>query len=265
MSVIESASPGKLATATQQDPLSDRATRQVTIELRRRTDSGNGLLDRLARFLPDLMRARKRLHISSRTVLYRPGDPMPYVYFPAGGVISTVLRDDEGDSSSQVSAVGAEGVAPVFALLGRRKSPLMLVQQIAGDLIQLPADALARAMRDREPLQSLILGYISYSLRAAHQAAACNALHGALSRTARALLTTADRALSEHFHMTQDTLAEMLGTPRQTVNVAMRELTRRQLIQVRRGHVQLLDRDALRSASCACYPVLSGRDWEQAI
>jgi CRP-like cAMP-binding protein len=265
MSVIEPASPGSLAPATSQDPLSARDTaRQITIEVRRRTDSGNGLLDRLARFLPELLRARRRLHIPSRTVLYRPGDPMPFVYFPAGGVISTVLRDDEGETS-QVSAVGAEGVAPVFALLGRRKSPLMLVQQVSGDVIRLPADSVARAMRDREPLQSLMLGYISYSLRAAHQAAACNALHGALSRTARALLTTADRAASEHFHMTQDVLAEMLGTPRQTVNVAIRELTRRQLIRVRRGHVQLLDRVALQSASCPCYPVLSGRNWEQAI
>lgn len=229
-----------------------------------KTNSGNGLLDRLARFLPNLPQACKRLHCPARTVLYRPGDAMPYVYFPAGGVVSTVLRDDHG-GSAQVSSVGIEGLAPVFALLGRRRSPLTLLQQVPGDLIRCPADSLARAIGEHEPLRSLILGYTAYNLRAAHQATACNALHGSLARTARALLTTADRAQSDHFQLTQDVLAEMLGTPRQTVNVAIRGLARSALVRVRRGHVQLLDRAALERVSCACYQVLSGRNWEQIV
>jgi len=224
------------------------------------TNSYNGLLDRFSRFLPE--HARKRLHMPSRTVLYRPGDPMPYVFFPAGGVISIVVRHENGECV-HVSAVGAEGVAPVFALLGKRKSPLMLVQQVAGEVIRLPTDSIARAMSENEPLQSLVFDYLAWSLRAAHQATACNALHGSLARTAQALLTTADRAQSERFYMTQDVLAEMLGTPRQTVNVAVRELARRQLVRVRRGQVELLDRAGLEAVSCPCYPVLGGLDWRR--
>lgn len=224
-------------------------------------DSCNGLLESFTRFLPNL--ARKRLHMPSRTVLYQPGDPMPYVFFPAGGVISVVVRHDNGECV-QVSAVGAEGVAPVFALLGKRKSPLMLVQQVAGAVIRLPTESIARAMSEIEPLRSLVFDYLAWSLRAAHQATACNARHGSLARTAQMLLTTADRARSARFEMTQDVLAEMLGVPRQTANVAMREIARRQLVRVRRGQIELLDRAGLESVSCPCYPMMGERNWRAA-
>lgn len=140
----------------------------------------------------------------------------------------------------------------------------MLVQQVAGEVIRLPTDSIARAMSENELLQSLVFDYLAWSLRAAHQATACNARHGSLARTAQMLLTTADRAKSARFDMTQDVLAEMLGVPRQTVNVAIRQLARKQLVRVRRGQLELLDRAGLESMSCPCYPMLGGRNWRAA-
>lgn len=225
--------------------------------------SGNGLLDRIARFVPTLRESHSRLSVPAGTLLYGPGDSMPHLFFPAGGVLVTLVSEHRGDSAEAWST-GREGVAPVFALLGVRRSPLILMQQVPGDLIRVPVAPLLRAMRERDNVRALLQGYLAYSLRASSQATACNALHSALSRTARALLTTADRAHTDKFDLTQAMLAGMLGTPRQTINVAMRELVRRQLVRVRRGQVQLLNRLALERVSCTCYSLMSGRHWEQA-
>ena len=227
------------------------------------TSSGNELLDRMARLLSSVQQTSCRLTVPAGTVLYGPEDSMPHLYFPAGGVLATLVHGHRG-ASPEAWSTGREGVAPIFALLGMRRSPLILIQQVPGDMIRVPAAPIARAMRERDNVRALLLGYLAYSLRASSQATACNALHSALSRTARALLTTADRADAEKFDLTQAMLAGMLGTPRQTINVAMRELVKRQLVRVRRGQVQLVNRLALERVSCACYTLMSGRLWEQA-
>lgn len=229
--------------------------------MRSHTDIDNILFDRLSRQLPGLLASQKRMHVPSRTVLYNAGSTMPHLYFPAGGVISAVVREREGECA-EVASIGVEGVAPLFALLGLHRCPLLLIQQVPGELIQVPAAPVVRALREHQAIQSLFHSYFAYSMRASQQNTVCNALHSALARTARALLTTADRARRDQFYLTQDMLAEMLGTPRQTVNVSIRELAKRQLLRSNRGNVQLLDREALMRASCRCYSVLAAHHWE---
>lgn len=223
--------------------------------------SGNRLFDRITRLVPTLQEFRRRLFVPSRTVLYKPGESMPYLYFPAGGVLSSLVREHEG-GSAEASSIGMEGVAPIFTLLGFHKCPMLLVQQVAGDLIRVPAAAVARAMRERERVHVLMLCYFAYKHRASNQATVCNALHSALARTARVLLTIADRTQSDQFHLTQTMLAQMLGTPRQTINVSMREMARRQLVRVSRGQVRLLNRAAIEKVSCRCYPLMNGLNWD---
>jgi len=181
---------------------------------------------------------------------------MPHLYFPAGGVLSVMVRAEEGQSV-EVATVGAEGLVPVAALLRVRRSPLLVVQQVPGDVLRVPAAPIVRAVREHDRVQTLTLCYAAYSLRVSLQATACNALHGMQQRTARWLLMTADRAGSDRFFLTQDMLAEMLGTPRQTVNVTMRTFARAGLLTVHRGRIDLLDRRALEREACDCYLLMS--------
>lgn len=218
--------------------------------------SGNGLLDRLQALAPRLATRHERSSPTVGRVLYRPGERLRRVYFPAGGVLSLIVRSADG-RTVEVATTGTEGMTPVPVVLGVRISPLFVVQQAPGEIIAISAQILQQAMRDNERVRTLVLCYGAYALRVAYQATACNALHSLAARTARWLLMSADRAGSDEFYLTQEMLAEMLGRPRQTVNVAMRPLARARLLTVRRGRIRLLDRPALERAACECYRLMS--------
>jgi CRP-like cAMP-binding protein len=72
-------------------------------------------------------------------------------------------------------------------------------------------------------------------------------------RLARWLLMSADRIGSNAVPLTQEFLAQMLGTRRSSVTVAAGVLQRAGLIAYSRGDVKIIDRPKLEEASCECY------------
>lgn len=220
------------------------------------TGTGNPLLDRLVRLVPNVTQSWKRIHAQPGAPLYRPGEPMPYLYFPAGGVLS-VVTDGVGRRSAVVATVGSEGLVPVSALLRVRSSAMLVVTQVPGDIVCVPAAPVLQAMLRDERVLALLHCYVAYFLRFALQGTACNTLHSVLARAARWLLMIGDRAASDQFFLTQELLGGLLGTPRQTVNVAMRKLAKQKLVSVSRGRVRLLDRRALERIACECYALMN--------
>ena len=88
------------------------------------------------------------------------------------------------------------------------------------------------------------------------QAAACNRLHSNEERLSRWLLMSHDRVGSDEFLITQEFLAQMLGSRRATVSLSAGMLQKAGLIRYHRGHVEIVDRPGLERTSCECYQVI---------
>jgi Mn-dependent DtxR family transcriptional regulator len=62
-----------------------------------------------------------------------------------------------------------------------------------------------------------------------------------------------DRMASDHFPLTQEFAAMMLGASRPTVTIVAGTLQKAGLITYRRGRVTIVNRRGLEAASCECY------------
>ncbi len=105
----------------------------------------------------------------------------------------------------------------------------------------------------RGPFYELLTAYAQALTGVIMQSTACNAVHSVEQRLARWLLMAHDRVGSDEFLLTQEFVAMMLGATRPTVTIVAGTLQRAGLITYHRGHVAIVDRPALESASCECY------------
>jgi CRP-like cAMP-binding protein len=216
---------------------------------------GNRLLDCFLQRESALGSDVRITRVQAGQELLQPGGTITTVFFPMGSVVSLMVRFANGESA-EVATVGSEGMVGVDAVLRTRRSPVLAMQQIEGELAQLPVARLQKAMQNNDRLLSVVSCYVAYALRAAHQSAACNALHRLEARAARWLLMTADRAGEGAFRLTQQMLADMLGVGRQSVNEVAMRLSRSGMIGYRRGYITIQHRDRLEKVACECYAKL---------
>lgn len=187
--------------------------------------------------------------------LHKPGEPVEYVYFPGGGFCSvlTVLEDGR---MVEVATIGREGMVGVFATTVRAVATSgTMVQAEMGTCYRMTSEAFRAEMDRRGAFYQLLSNYAQALLGFIMQSTACNAVHSVEQRLARWLLLAEDRVGRNEFTLTQEFVAIMLGTTRPTVTVVAGTLQRAGLIRYHRGHVTILNREKLESASCECYQV----------
>ncbi len=188
-------------------------------------------------------------------VLFEVGDKADNVYFPSSAVISVVTVMEDG-RSAESHTIGRESGVGLVNAAGDVAVQSRVFAQVAGAALRLPATALRRRLAASDTLPGLMMRHVHASLLQAQQFTACNVLHQADQRLARWLLMTADRTGSPSFALTQEYMAVMTGVQRTTVSTLANGFKERGLIRYSRGHVEILDDDGLRAASCECANVV---------
>ena len=209
--------------------------------------------------LPKLEFVRLDLHY----VLHEAGETLRSAYFCNSGMFSVLNVMPDG-KSVEVGLIGKEGFSGTPLVAGFRTSHTRTVVQADATAFRVDADVLRAALPNCPKLERQLNRYAQLLAVQVTQIAACNRLHEVNERLARWLLMTQDRVGSEHLPLTQEFLAQMLGTRRSSVTVSAGTLQKAGLIAYTRGNVTIHDRRKLEEAACDCYGLLQRqvKEWE---
>lgn len=239
------------------------------MDFKRRTGSGRSLegdnpvrRNKLLGLLPPEEMERVQPHMDQvdfafQQSVYGDNRPNEYAYFPHAGVFSMVILPHQEDGMAvEVATVGNEGMVGLPLLLGGGATPGECFCQVPGQAARIGAETFQCLIDTCPEFRRVLLRYTQALITQISQGSACNRVHPIEQRCARWLLMTHDRVGADHFRLTQDFLAQMLGVQRPSVSVAAGMLQKAGLIRYSRGLVVVADRKGLEAASCGCYRVI---------
>jgi CRP-like cAMP-binding protein len=187
--------------------------------------------------------------------IYNSGQPVRYVYFPAGALFSVLGIGGDG-RTVEVGALGCEGFVGLPVLLEDDAPAFQVIGQIPGRAWRMRAEDFRAELARAGPLRPLLLRFTQAQMTQTGQTAACNRLHEIDQRTARWLLHCADWVGRDTYPLTQEFLAYMLGVRRPSVTTAAALIQRAGFITYHRGVIEVVDREGLEAASCECYALI---------
>ncbi len=217
---------------------------------------GNGLLE----VLPDteLLHIKpflEKVELPLGKTLYESGHTLSHVYFPVTAIVSLLYVMENGDSA-EIAVVGNEGIVGIALFMGGESTPSRAVVQSGGMGYRLPARIIRQEFDRSLPFMHLLLRYTQALITQMSQTAVCNRHHSLDQQLCRWLLLSLDRLQGNELCMTQELIANMLGVRREGVTNAALNLQREGVISYSRGHIKVLDREALESRTCECYAVV---------
>jgi CRP-like cAMP-binding protein len=195
------------------------------------------------------------VNLSLGHVLYEPGGRLNHVYFPTTCIVSLLYLTADGDSA-EIALVGPEGIVGVSLFMGGETTPSRAVVQSSGTAFRLKGSVMMSQFNRAGPVMQLLLRYTQALITQMSQTAVCNRHHTLDQQLCRWLLLSLDCLTSNELIMTQELIANMLGVRREGVTEVASALHKAGVIDYRRGHITVLDRDRLEKRTCECYAVV---------
>ncbi len=209
--------------------------------------------------LPEEVRNKLALHLQPvelpiRLCIYEAELTPRYVHVITSGIASIVTTMLDG-GTTEVATVGREGIPEALHLLGPASVSTRCFMQIGGSGLRIDFKVMQALYEEDPAIRRMVTAYVQYQALMVSQIASCNRLHGVSARMARWMLIVQDRTGEQVLRLTQEFLAQMIGSRRTTVTEVAGKLQDRKLIEYARGSVRVMDRVGLERAACECYPI----------
>jgi CRP-like cAMP-binding protein len=190
--------------------------------------------------------------LKQHCVLFDAAQLVEKVHFPINAAVSLVVPLSTGETI-ETAMVGRDGVTGAAAAINGRVAANKAVVQMGGDSLSCEVNALRHILDQCPALSALLVKHQELLLAHVQQTAACNAVHTVESRLARRLLRARDLAGKDELDLTQEYLAEMLGVRRSSVTLIAHTLKQAGLLTYSRGHIKIVNVEALKEVACECY------------
>ncbi len=195
------------------------------------------------------------LETPARETLCELESRLDYAYFPITSIISVRNVANDG-ASTEVAAIGNEGVVGVSLIMGGRTTANRMVVQNDGKVYRMKREIFQDEFSRGAALQHLLLRFTHALLAQISQTAVCNRHHSIDQQVCRWLLMSLDRLASDDLTMTHEMLANTLGVRREGITEAAQKLQSIGFIAYRRGRITVLDRIGVEACCCECYRVM---------
>ncbi len=193
--------------------------------------------------------AREKSYPRNSVILFED-DPGDALYVVARGQVKVVLIGDDGREVI-LSVLGEGEFFGEMSLLDDEPRSAHVIAMEDSDLLVLRREDFEGLLTSHPQIALALLREMTRRLRRADEKVGALVLLDVTGRVARLLLELADDSGGDHItrRLTHHTIAQMVGSSRETVSRTMRDLVSRGHIAVNRREIQIRDRAALQAAS----------------
>lgn len=180
------------------------------------------------------------------------------VYFPYGGIVSTTIGFATGQNV-EAGLTGRNSIVGIGAALNGLAALSDAAVQVGGSAVVAKAGCLKQLARNSRTLSDAFARHEEMALAQAQRIAACNAIHSLEQRLSRLLMQAHDLLDGDRLPFTQEVLSQMLGVQRSSVAMVAGRMQSAGLLACRRGAIEILDVEGLRSGCCECYRAINAQ------
>ncbi len=195
-----------------------------------------------------MARACKFVQVEKGQFIFFQADPSEKVYLVRSGLVSIVLESPDGREMVINEMRPGDSFGEVGVLTGQPRSTSAIVRK-EGILLELPRQAFLAVLSAEPALARRMLDITANRLRSSSERESALAFLDAQARLARLLLQLEDleeqKTEKGYVTISQEELAQRTGQTRQTVAKALGRWRRAGWLITGRGHIMLLNREAL--------------------
>lgn len=195
-----------------------------------------------------LLSLARRRRFRRGDTIFHEGDPAESLHLIDVGHVAVRMTTPSGDVAT-LRLIGPGDHFGDLALVdhSRRSAAIVCVNRV--ETLELRFDDLERFRTEHPSFERVLLAMLARNVRRLSSNLQETMYLPVPTRVARRLDELCDLFGDETIPLTQDDLAGLAGTTRQTVNQVLVDLRDRQVVELGRGRITVVDRNALRKRS----------------